>query len=201
MKIWAKLDSYHFVQYRSVWREKCHQGILDNFKQAQANLGIETLVNPNQVMSPKCYVIYFQMDLCWFDLCVALEKCQNHFNVGSNNPYPILCYYILSEILLEVFEAIDYLHKYEPPIIHRDIKPQNVLIKGDRLTGRFVKLADFGLAVAHESGSQSHSQNTGTVNYIAPEVIKSRIYTTTADLYSLGVMIQHMFNINFNKLS
>jgi serine/threonine protein kinase len=58
-----------------------------------------------------------------------------------------LGYYIASELSIEILESVDYLHKQK--VIHRDLKPNNILIT-DRMNGRFVKIADFGLATFHE---------------------------------------------------
>jgi serine/threonine protein kinase len=61
--------------------------------------------------------------------------------------------------------------------------------------GRFVKLADFGLAKLHEFEEQSNTCGVGTQKYMAPEVLTSRKYNTKADFYSLGVIIPELFNI------
>jgi serine/threonine-protein kinase len=58
-------------------------------------------------------------------------------------------YYIASEILIETLESVDYLHKQNPPIIHRELKPTNILI-AFKTDGRFVKLVDFGLVKLQE---------------------------------------------------
>jgi serine/threonine protein kinase len=56
----------------------------------------------------------------------------------------LLGYYISCQLFIEVLKGVRYLHKQKPPIIHRDIKPLNILITNG-INGRFVKLADFGL--------------------------------------------------------
>ena len=139
------------------------------------------------------------MDLCWFDMEQAIRLCRTYFDTGEKQLFPRLGYYVLSELLLEIVESIDFLHESKPQIIHRDIKPPNVLIRAHGRDARFVKLSDFGLAVAHERESQTHSKGTGTDRYMAPEVRTSRNYKPSADLYSLGVMIQEMFHIDINK--
>jgi serine/threonine-protein kinase len=101
-------------------------------------------------------------------------------------------YFISCELLIEIIECVDCLHKQNPPIIHRDLKPENILVS-DGINGRFVKLADFGLSVIHEFIDQSHTQASGTIKYMAPEVIKSRKYDTKADIYSLGIIVEELF--------
>jgi serine/threonine protein kinase len=90
---------------------------------------------------------------------------------------------ICCELLAEIIECAHFLHISK--IIHRDLKLANILIT-DGINGRFVKLGDFGLSVTHESIDQSHTQGSGTNNYMAPEVYASRKYDLKADIYSLG---------------
>jgi serine/threonine protein kinase len=94
--------------------------------------------------------------------------------------------------LTEIVECVHYLHVKN--IIHRDLKPANILIT-DGINGRFVKLGDFGLSVIHEFNDQSHTLGSGTMKYMAPEVIKSSKYDTKADIYSLGVIIEEMLHL------
>jgi serine/threonine protein kinase len=107
-----------------------------------------------------------------------------------------LGYYISSQLFEEILESVDYLHKQK--IIHRDLKPNNILIT-DGTNGRFVKIADFGLATFHLFDGQSHTKYKGTIRYAAPEVMSSRKYDTKADIYSLGVILQELFNIDINE--
>jgi serine/threonine-protein kinase len=115
----------------------------------------------------------------------------------NQNPFEIMTpvgYYIASELFIETLESVDYLHKQNPKIIHRDLKPTNILI-AFKTDGRFVKIADFGLAKLQEFEEQSNTCGVGTHKYMAPEVLTSRKYDTKADVYSLGVIIPELFNI------
>jgi serine/threonine protein kinase len=82
-------------------------------------------------------------------------------------------------------------------IIHRDLKPANILIT-DGINGRFVKLADFGISVIHQYIDETHTQFSGTLQYMAPEVIKSRKYDTKADIYSIGIIAEELFFLKDN---
>jgi serine/threonine protein kinase len=100
--------------------------------------------------------------------------------------------------LIEILESVDYLHKQNPPIIHRDLKPSNILISFG-INGRFAKLADFGLAKLHEFDEQSHTKGVGTFKYMAIEIKEGKKYNTKSDVYSLGVIVQELFNFDSNE--
>ena len=96
-----------------------------------------------------------------------------------------------TEILKEVFEGVNYLHNLDHPIIHRDLKSENIMIK---ITdeNQCVKICDFGLAKKQVIESMYHTQGVGTVGHIAPEVLNGIEYDTKADIYSLAVLIMHL---------
>lgn len=79
--------------------------------------------------------------------------------------------------------AIEYLH--EMNIIHRDIKPENILV--DK-TG-YIKLADLGMSKELTKRAYSFC---GTPEYIAPEIIRSKLYGKSADWWSFGVLIYEL---------
>lgn len=81
------------------------------------------------------------------------------------------------------------LEAHKNGIIHRDIKSQNVLIKDDGT----VKLADFGIAVIHNSMQITSKGNVlGSVHYLAPELAKGNQATMQSDIYSLGIVFYEL---------
>ena len=91
------------------------------------------------------------------------------------------------DIMLQLTSAIS--HAHESYIIHRDIKPQNVIILED---GR-VKIMDFGIAVALNAGELTQTNSVmGTVYYIPPEQANGGKADVKSDIYSLGILMYEL---------
>jgi DNA-binding beta-propeller fold protein YncE/predicted Ser/Thr protein kinase len=87
------------------------------------------------------------------------------------------------DLLGQVAEALDAAHA--AGIVHRDVKPHNVLIEGER-----AYLSDFGLAKAYaETGPGSGASIVGTVEYMAPEQWRGERVGPAADVYALGCVL------------
>jgi len=91
----------------------------------------------------------------------------------------------LVPVLVSIADGLADLHRRG--VVHRDVKPQNILFAPDR-----AKLADFGLALAdeHEGLSELTAPGTavGTLSYLAPEVLAGQRASAAADVYALGVV-------------
>lgn len=91
------------------------------------------------------------------------------------------------EISLQIASAISHAHKNH--IIHRDIKPQNILVSE---IGN-VKVTDFGIAKATSSNTVTSTATAmGSVHYISPEQAKGRFCDEKSDIYSLGITMYEM---------
>ena len=96
--------------------------------------------------------------------------------------------YTALDIAKQIALALSAAHRNG--IIHRDIKPHNILISKD---GRLVKVADFGIAKAVSSSTMTNMGSViGSVHYISPEQAKGKHLTSNADLYSLGIVMYEM---------
>ncbi len=89
----------------------------------------------------------------------------------------------VAEIGMQVCQALTVAHNQD--IIHRDIKPQNIMVQPD---GN-VKVMDFGIARAKNSVAQRTSSVLGTAHYISPEQAQGMELTSASDIYSLGIVL------------
>ncbi|MGN0613057.1 MAG: Stk1 family PASTA domain-containing Ser/Thr kinase, partial [Porcipelethomonas sp.] len=105
--------------------------------------------------------------------------------------------YIENERVLSWKDAVHFVtqilralqHAHERGIVHRDIKPQNIMM----FTDGTIKVMDFGIAkFAREEGKTATDQAIGTVHYISPEQARGDITDAKSDLYSVGVMLYEM---------
>ncbi len=94
----------------------------------------------------------------------------------------------LTDAVLQLCQALAYIHAHG--LIHRDLKPTNVMVDEDHI----VRLMDFGLAkyLADDTGVTANGRLVGTFRYMAPEQILGEAIDARADLYSLGVILYEL---------
>ena len=79
-------------------------------------------------------------------------------------------------------------HAHEKGIIHRDIKPHNIMLLDDGM----IKVADFGIAALQNDLEMPTEEAVGSVHYIAPEQARGQAADTRSDIYSLGIVMYEM---------
>ena len=115
---------------------------------------------------------YFTMSL--------LEKPQTILDASIGQPMSVKITFVI-----QMLQALAYLHRRG--ILHRDLKPDNVLVNADKL----VKVLDFGLAKRREQGTGTDDVS-GTLAYMAPEVLQGGTISEASDLYAVGVMLYEL---------
>jgi serine/threonine-protein kinase len=92
------------------------------------------------------------------------------------------------DVASQVLAALE--HAHEQGIVHRDVKPENILVTRSGV----VKVADFGLARALAAARVSHAPGTvtGTVQYLSPEQIEGQAADARTDLYSVGIVLYEL---------
>ncbi|MBM4387641.1 MAG: serine/threonine protein kinase, partial [Deltaproteobacteria bacterium] len=99
-------------------------------------------------------------------------------------------------IAIQICEALDEAHS--KGVVHRDMKPENIMLEHKRLEPDFVKVLDFGIAKIRDSSGSSGSFHTatglvfGTPEYMSPEQIKGEDLDGKSDIYSLGIVLYQM---------
>lgn len=109
---------------------------------------------------------------------VSLEK-----RLASGGPFP---WDEAVEILTQVASALDHLH--DRGIVHRDVKPANILIT----TGGRVKITDFGVARPDDPTQTQETSVFGTPQYMAPEQIRGEAPDARTDVFAIGILAYEM---------
>jgi len=107
------------------------------------------------------------------------------------------------KLIAQLLQALVYLHRRG--ILHRDLKHENVLVISDGTPQ--VKVLDFGMAVAREQMQTEDERVTGTMGFIAPELLLGGTPSPASDLYAVGVMHyevltgQHPLHLDYDNIT
>ena len=150
----------------------------------------ELCLNLNNKNIIKYYEIY--EDINFINIVMELGD-TDLFEFILNSPLGVIPEDLAIDMLIQIFEAIDYLHNVEN-IIHCDIKPENFVIKFDKKNGNkpILKLVDFGNARKKPNNKKRLFNFCGTMEYMAPETIDESGFNEKVDEWAAGVI---MFNM------
>jgi len=91
---------------------------------------------------------------------------------------------------IQLCSVLDYLHSHDPPILYRDLKPSNIMIRTD---DNRAMLVDFGIARELSPGITSAHTVIGTIGYSPPEQFEGR-QKPQSDIYALGATLHHLLS-------
>ncbi|CAG2165281.1 unnamed protein product, partial [Oppiella nova] len=143
-----------------------------------------------------------QMELCSQNLRNILKHTTEIFLRQPEEQLDLYEYFLSCEIFKEILECVHYLHELKPPIIHRNLKPENLLIAKNVVNGRFIKLGDFMLATEHhdmnDNTRKRHTADVGDIRYMAPEVTSGKDYNHKSDVYALALIGAEIFDVDLH---
>lgn len=142
---------------------------------------LEKIMNFNNKNIVKCYDIIDDIDAIY----IIMEYCNGGDLSSLLINLPIKDIFI-KHYFIQIINAIKFLH--EKNIIHRDIKPKNMLLTNNKI---ILKLCDFGFAKQHD-GLKRINTICGSPMYMAPEIYKKDGYTPSVDVWSLGIILYEM---------
>ena len=90
--------------------------------------------------------------------------------------------------MLQICDAVGYLHRQNPPVIYRDMKPNNIMLHPDG----YVKLVDLGVAREYKDEARKDTIAFGTTGYAAPEQYGKAQTDARTDIYGLGATMWHL---------
>ena len=181
--------------YRAQWLSRHHTVAVKRLRLTHLDKGAEKeFFNEISIM----HCVHYTHIVTFYGACTEIAKyaiVMEYMSLGSL--YKVLHEVKLpldwsdrSSIALQTTKGINYLHKLQQPILHRDIKSLNVLL--DRSHGGYIaKVCDFGLAKTRSVTSRQTALDHAspcTLQWTAPEILRLRRYTDKSDVYSLGIV-------------
>lgn len=99
-------------------------------------------------------------------------------------------YYDIQQIITDVLNGLNYLHKLPEPIIHNEITPQNIMLDLSEDIPK-AKIIDFGYARSFHQSTKAYNKENLNFNYVASECLNG-LYSTQSDIYSIGAVMYQM---------
>ncbi|PKA63867.1 Serine/threonine-protein kinase HT1 [Apostasia shenzhenica] len=166
-----------FTQEVSVWYKLDHPNVTKFIGAAMGARDLSVQTENGQIGMPS--------NVC----CVVVE----YLPGGALKSYLIknrrrkLTFNIVIQLALDLARGLSYLHSKK--IVHRDVKTENMLLDKTRV----IKIADFGVARIEAQNPNDMTGETGTLGYMAPEVLNGKPYNRKCDVYSFGICLWEIY--------
>lgn len=183
VEIMAKINHHNIVRYHSCWLDASTDkpdilmntevvpewsfGQYPSTECANDSHGENKIVLSNRPNTKIRLSLCIQMELCDFSLRSYLDN-RKEIDIEY-------CY----NICVQLIEGLEYLHTQH--ITHRDLNPNNILIKNGQ-----IKISDFGLSI--DNANYLPSRSAGVKLYLAPEITQGGEITNKVDIYSIGII-------------
>ncbi|CAN1846064.1 Serine/threonine-protein kinase STY13 [Linum perenne] len=166
-----------FIQEVAVWHKLDHPNVTKFIGATMGSADLQIQTENGQISMPK--------NIC----CVVVE----YLPGGAVKNYLIknrrrkLAFKVVVQMALDMARGLSYLHSQK--VVHRDVKTENMLLDKTRT----VKIADFGVARVEASNPNDMTGETGTLGYMAPEVLNGEPYNRKCDVYSFGICLWEIY--------
>ncbi|XP_057417439.1 serine/threonine-protein kinase STY13-like [Lotus japonicus] len=166
-----------FIQEVAVWHKLDHPNVTKFIGATMGSSELQIQTDNGLISMPS--------NIC----CVVVE----YLAGGTLKSYLIknrrrkLAFKVVIQLALDLARGLSYLHSQK--IVHRDVKTENMLLDKTRT----VKIADFGVARVEASNPNDMTGETGTLGYMAPEVLNGNPYNRKCDVYSFGICLWEIY--------
>ncbi|KAM7085126.1 ankyrin repeat and protein kinase domain-containing protein 1 isoform 1-T1 [Molossus nigricans] len=174
-------------RWRTEYAIKCSPGLLPEATSSAVNCLIEEATTMEKIKFQHIVSIY---GVCEQPLGIVMEFMANG-SLERMLPTHSLCWQLKFRIIHETSLAMNFLHSIEPPLLHLDLKPGNILLDSNM----HVKISDFGLSKWMEQSTRmqyiERSALRGTLSYIPPEMFleSNKAPGPKYDVYSFGIVV------------
>ncbi len=202
VRIWAKVShSPNIVHYNTSWTENTNSIVqrMNEDTKSEGTTESKSVLEGHE-MPLSGLTLYIQMELCRMTLKNAIKQINEELNQRIGNPITTIGAFIATQLTEEIVNGLHYLHSSSPPIIHCDLKPENIFITDGR-DENFIKIGDLGSAIFlddYDAYSNHFSGRIGTDGYIPPpprDGSYSMEYAKKFDAFSLGCMMMNLLTI------
>lgn len=166
-----------FAQEVAVWHKLDHPNVTKFIGAIMGTTDLNIQTENGQIGMPR--------NVC----CVVVEYLPGGAlkNFLIKNRRRKLAFKVVIQLALDLARGLSYLHSKK--IVHRDVKTENMLLDKNRT----LKIADFGVARVEASNPNDMTGETGTLGYMAPEVLNGNPYNRKCDVYSFGICMWEIY--------
>ncbi|KAM1304714.1 hypothetical protein ACFX1Q_023044 [Malus domestica] len=170
-----------FQKEVAVWHKLDHPNVT---KFIGASMGTSDLKIPTKGSSSDGVISHSARACCVIVEYVAGGTLKQYL---IRNRHKKLAFKVVVQLALDLSRGLSYLHSQK--IVHRDVKTENMLLD----TRINLKIADFGVARVEAQNPRDMTGETGTLGYMAPEVLDGKPYNRRCDVYSFGICLWEIY--------